>query len=273
MSLGRVLTNRTGRAAVGSGATASRLSSDLVLVHKVFRRELQLLPALVAGVAVGDLARATLLAAHCRELTTALHHHHAAESELLWPRLLDRSRLDTEVAHRLGNAHRNHAALLTELDGLLPLWESGADADLRAVLVDILTELADAVADHLDATEESVLPVIDGQFHLDRVVGAGSARGELDPAAPDGVAAGRDAGGRNARRARGPAGEGPSAGPVALPDGRPGAVRPRNAGAPRPTAPRLTSPPLTDPRLTDPRLTDPRLTDPRLTGAMTSGRR
>lgn len=171
VSFGKVMTNLTGRAATGAGAgdegpaaggAATRsLTSDLVLVHKVFRRELRLLPVLIADVAPGDSGRAEALAAHCRELTTALRHHHAAEGELLWPRLRDRAPIDDASTARLQDGHRTHSALLAELDGLLPLWEQSADADLSAVLVDILTELADSVADHLDAAEQVVFPAVD----------------------------------------------------------------------------------------------------------------
>ena len=145
-------------------ATTTCLTSDLVLVHKAFRREFRLLPTLVDHVLAGDVARATVIAAHCRELTTALRHHHTAESELLWPRLGDRAPIDSAVLQRLRDGHRADADLIGELDGLLPLWEQAADADLRAVLVDILAELAVAVAAHLDATEQFVLPGVDTHF-------------------------------------------------------------------------------------------------------------
>ena len=171
MSFGKVLTNWTGRPAPTSGtadpdpvtakAAGTGLTSDLVLVHKVFRRELRLLPLLVSHVATGDSGRAAVLGAHSRELTTALRQHHAAEGELLWPRLRDRASINAVASERLRDGHRAHAALIAELDGLLPLWEQGADPDLTAVLADILTELADAVAEHLDTAEEFVLPAVD----------------------------------------------------------------------------------------------------------------
>ena len=174
MSFGKVLTNWTGRTATGSAAAdsdpaaanpeVSCLTSDLVLVHKVFRREFRMLPVLVASVATGDSGRAALLGAHSRELTTALRQHHAAEGELLWPRLRNRTSIDPAAYEGLLNGHRRHAALVAELDGLLPLWEQGAEPELTAVLVDILTELADAVADHLDRAEEFVLPAADEHF-------------------------------------------------------------------------------------------------------------
>ena len=79
------------------GADLDRLTSDMVLVHRVFRRELGLLPDLVQAVLPGDRARSALLAEHCRELTTALRHHHTAEADLLWRRLRDRQALPFAV--------------------------------------------------------------------------------------------------------------------------------------------------------------------------------
>ena len=68
---------------VGKSAPAQCLTSDMVLVHKVFRRELRLLAVLISDAGLGDLQRATALAAHSDELATALRHHHQAEQDLL----------------------------------------------------------------------------------------------------------------------------------------------------------------------------------------------
>jgi hypothetical protein len=136
----------------------------MVLVHRVFRREFGLLPTLVGAVEVGDTARAALIAAHARELCTALRHHHGAEQNLLWRRLRDRGALDESMHGRLRGWHREHFALLSELDGLLPLWQESAALDLRAVLVDIAGELSEQVATHLDASEQHVLPAVDQHF-------------------------------------------------------------------------------------------------------------
>ena len=151
-------------AAAPRTAAGQRLTSDMVLVHKVFRRELRLLPAMVGAMATRDQVRATALAAHYRELATALGHHHAAERDLLWRRLRERAQLDSAVEQQMLCWHRRHAELMSELDGLLPLWEQVPDPDLSEALTDILAELAAAVADHLDAVEEFVLPAVDRHF-------------------------------------------------------------------------------------------------------------
>ena len=81
----------------------------MVLVHRVFRRELRLLPALVERSGRAIRSGPTLLAEHCRELTTALRHHHTAEAELLWRRLRDRDALPPAVEQQLLAWHRVHA--------------------------------------------------------------------------------------------------------------------------------------------------------------------
>jgi hypothetical protein len=136
----------------------------MVLVHRVFRREFGMLPTLIDGVGPGDTTRAAVVAGHVRELMTALRQHHNAERDLLWRRLRDRDALDEPVQRRLGDWHREHLALLSELDGLLPLWEGVAAQDLRDVLVDIAGELSEEVAAHLDASERLVLPAVDQHF-------------------------------------------------------------------------------------------------------------
>ena len=136
----------------------------MVLVHKVFRREFGMLSVLVAGVGAGRTQRAAVIAAHARELGTALRHHHGAEQDLLWPRVRERVGLDSCVEQRMRAGQREHLALLRELDGLLPLWEQAADTDLRDTLVDIFDELAVLLNTHLDASEQYVLAAVDQHF-------------------------------------------------------------------------------------------------------------
>jgi len=63
-------------------------TSEMYLVHAVFRREFALLPGLVRAVAAGDVERAGIVADHAELLTVLLHEHHSAEDAMLWPRLL-----------------------------------------------------------------------------------------------------------------------------------------------------------------------------------------
>ena len=61
-------------------------TSDMVLVHKVFRREFVLIPRLIRSTTQGDTARARQVGGHLTDIVNALRHHHDAERELVWPR-------------------------------------------------------------------------------------------------------------------------------------------------------------------------------------------
>ena len=64
---------------------------EMVVVHRVFRRESALLPRLVRAVPDGASARAGEVAAYLDDYVMGLHHHHALEDELIWPLLRERA--------------------------------------------------------------------------------------------------------------------------------------------------------------------------------------
>src|SRR5665213_3833853 len=66
------------------------LIQQMVVIHRVFRREFGLLPALIRGVATDDLERAKVVADHAAGLLRFVHIHHSGEDEFLWPVLLER---------------------------------------------------------------------------------------------------------------------------------------------------------------------------------------
>ena len=87
-------------------------TSDMVVVHRMFRRECARLPQLVASVPAGDLARARTVAGHAREVLDMLHHHHVGEDELLWPRLSARTRFNADLLARMDSQHQGLAVLV-----------------------------------------------------------------------------------------------------------------------------------------------------------------
>jgi iron-sulfur cluster repair protein YtfE (RIC family) len=132
---------------------------DMIIIHRVFRREFGLAPALVRGVAAGDTARAGQVAGHVTEFTTMLHHHHTGEDELVWPRLRDRAELSSALIDRMEAAHAVVERLLGDLDRLLPAWSISADAGSREDLAATLDELHTTLIAHLDEEEREVLPI------------------------------------------------------------------------------------------------------------------
>jgi hemerythrin-like domain-containing protein len=133
---------------------------DMVVVHRVFRRELALLPRMVRAVAPGDLAQAGVVVAHAQEMTSMLHHHHTAEDELVWPRLRDRARLDPVLLERMESQHHVVGELLDELDVALPRFGQTADPARGAALASVLDRVSAALDEHLDEEETAILPVV-----------------------------------------------------------------------------------------------------------------
>jgi hemerythrin-like domain-containing protein len=133
---------------------------DMVLVHRVFRREFGLLPLMVRGVADGDVRAAARVARHAREMTDALHHHHHNEDELLWPRLLERAPLDADLVARMQAQHAAMAEILRRVQTVLPAWPRTARSRDASTLADAFTELAAGLGEHLDSEEQQVLPIV-----------------------------------------------------------------------------------------------------------------
>jgi len=132
---------------------------DMVVVHRVFRRELRSIPDLLRGVRAGDLDRAATVAAHARLIVSGLHLHHTGEDDLLWPLVLTRSTPAADLVARMQAQHSEIEALLPQLTTALQRWEAEARpavANEAAGLVDRLHELA---VEHLDDEEREILPV------------------------------------------------------------------------------------------------------------------
>ena len=133
---------------------------EMIVVHRVFRRESQNLAALVAAVRPGDTARATLLAGLARGYVEGLHGHHTSEDELLWPKLLARVDLDADLVLRMEQQHHVVADGLAEVEGCLTAWAATAGAAERDALVAALHRHRADLLTHLDEEERSVLPLI-----------------------------------------------------------------------------------------------------------------
>jgi hemerythrin-like domain-containing protein len=133
---------------------------DMVLVHRVFRREFCLLPLMVRDVADGDTEAAGRIARHAREMANALHHHHQAEDELLWPRLLQRTPVDTGLVERMEAQHDAIGEIFRRVDAVLPEWQRAARPRDRDTLAGDLGELHARLDGHLDEEEQHVLPIV-----------------------------------------------------------------------------------------------------------------
>jgi hypothetical protein len=100
---------------------------EMIAVHSAFRREFGLAPGLVRGVAPGDVQRAGVVADHLELIGSFLHHHHAGEDKLLWPKLLER--VPAELAPTVELMERQHEGVhevIEEMNAALGRWRAGA---------------------------------------------------------------------------------------------------------------------------------------------------
>ncbi|MCY1145169.1 hemerythrin domain-containing protein [Actinoplanes sp. Pm04-4] len=134
---------------------------DMVLVHRVFRREFRIMPALVRAVPPGDTARADVLGEHLANVAAGLHHHHTTEDEMVWPLLLDRARPHTDLVNRMEAQHERLHEPLARIDELLPRWRASAAAEDRDALAEVIAQASVALDEHLADEEREILPIIE----------------------------------------------------------------------------------------------------------------
>jgi iron-sulfur cluster repair protein YtfE (RIC family) len=139
--------------------TAPTDTHDMIVVHRVFRREFPMATTLIRAVPPGDVRRARLVARHLRDIHLGLHHHHTGEDDLLWPLLLARVDLDAEKVLLMEAQHQRIDALLSVASDLLTRWESTADRALREELAAVYERLWPVLVEHLVAEETEVLPL------------------------------------------------------------------------------------------------------------------
>jgi hemerythrin-like domain-containing protein len=142
-------------------ATERPWVGEMVIVHRVFRKELGMLPGLVTGVADGDRRRARTLGRHYRFVTQVLHDHHTYEDDHLWPVLLQRCPMDAELINRMEAQHERVATLIESLPAAWAEFEREADPSSRARLAEALTELSAALDEHLHDEEAFLLPIME----------------------------------------------------------------------------------------------------------------
>jgi hypothetical protein len=119
----------------------------MVIVHRVFRREADLLLRFVTAVRSGDVLGARRIAAAFRDYEVGPHRHHALGDR---PKLRGRARRRDERINRMERQHGLLDESLGRARDLLPAFEEqAADEDRDA--------LAAAPADHWGALMSKVL--------------------------------------------------------------------------------------------------------------------
>lgn len=134
-------------------------TTDMVLIHRAFRRHFDALPDLVRGVADADITRARRIVEFLTELTTGLHHHHTGEDELMWPLLLERAKTDGALILRMEEQHERIAELSARADRQAAEFAASARPRVREQLAITLSALATALDEHMVEEETAILPL------------------------------------------------------------------------------------------------------------------
>jgi hemerythrin-like domain-containing protein len=131
---------------------------EMVLIHRVVRREFGQLPRLLRT-AAHDRARSKIVGAHAREMLNFLHTHHTGEDELLFPLLRERTALEPELMDRMDAQHAQVDAAVTAIDAELPAWTANADAAAGERMAAVIDAMMPTLIDHLAEEEQKILPI------------------------------------------------------------------------------------------------------------------
>jgi hemerythrin-like domain-containing protein len=142
---------------------------EMALVHRVFRNELRSAPLLIANARPAQRRRVERVADHVTNTLAALHHHHMAEDELLWPKLHVRVPLHGDEIRRMETEHELIAKTVVRVKRKLADWSAASCSEPvpgpthRNAMHSLISEieaLAEIVCQHLREEEEHVVPLI-----------------------------------------------------------------------------------------------------------------
>lgn len=140
--------------------TAQPNTHEMVIIHRVFRREFQLLPGLIEGVADGNTERAALVGEHLGDVVASLHHHHEGEDDLLWPPLLQSATLQADLIHRMEAQHASLSTALDQIEKLTPAWAATARQADAEELAKSVRDAAVILEEHMVEEEQEILPLV-----------------------------------------------------------------------------------------------------------------
>lgn len=132
---------------------------EMVVVHRVFRRESALLPRLVRAVPDGATARAAAVGTHLTEYLTGLHHHHTVEDETIWPLLRERA-VGVELVARMEEQHARIDRGLEAVTDRASAWQRTAGSAAAEQLARALDDHRAVLLEHLDDEEQLLLPLV-----------------------------------------------------------------------------------------------------------------
>ena len=138
--------------------------AGMYLMHRAFRRDLNLFARVADVVPTSDRKRWQQVARRFDFFATVLHKHHSGEDRALWPLLAERG-ADTAVLDALEAEHAVIDPLLASVTAdLRALADGSGDETTRARLARTTVELRDALTTHLAHEESDGMTLV--QQHL-----------------------------------------------------------------------------------------------------------
>ena len=134
---------------------------DMMVVHRVFRREFQDMAGLIAAVAAGDTARAKVVGDHVKFMVDGTSspprgRGRAGVAETAIPSAKPPGTSSTD-----GGQHGEIAAAVDRVEFMLPTWAKSADSELTEQLSAAASELSARVGQHLEDEERNAVPIIE----------------------------------------------------------------------------------------------------------------
>lgn len=195
------------------GGAAAR---EMPIIHRIFRRQLAEVRALVQEAPAADETRVGAVADHLGFLLDGLHIHHTTEDQLIWPKLLDRAGLDAPLVERMAEQHQQIDASVAVMRATMSTWRSDSTPASSAALAHRIGEFLVVLEEHLDEEEQVVVPLIDR--HLTEAEWQGGRQARLREVHPGPAMDrhGTDGRGRDTRGSGGDVRHAAAAGQVAL---------------------------------------------------------
>ena len=95
------------------------------------------------------------------EVSTGLHHHHTAEDELLWPRLLQRAEPDAALILRMEEQHERIDELMQQAEAAAATFGRSAAVADGEQLASTVEQLYAGLHEHLVEEEQHILPLVE----------------------------------------------------------------------------------------------------------------
>ena len=132
---------------------------QMAMIHRTFRNEFGHIAGLVRAAAARDTKRSGVVGSYCDNMISVLHHHHAAEDEVLWPKLKARTTNSVEI-EQMKDEHVRIDDLIGKVQAARPAWQRSADPASAERFAYALDALCAGMSEHFDHEEHDIVPLI-----------------------------------------------------------------------------------------------------------------